>query len=112
MIIEMRIYTVLPDRLGRWLQLWESTALPVQSEVMGGFLGMYLTEHGEVNEVVHLWRFDSLAERERRRALLEADPRWDGYKQEIEQLGPITRMQSRIMKPTRFSPAISVLDAA
>ncbi len=104
MIIEMRSYTVLPDRLARWLKLWETTALPVQSEVMGGFLGMYLTEIGPLNEVVHLWRFDSLAEREQRRAVLEADPRWAEYRRQVEALAPITQMTSRILKPTAFSP--------
>jgi len=106
MIIEMRTYTVLPDRLGRWLNVWEANALPVQSEILGGFLGMYLTDIGPVNEVVHQWRFDSLAERERRRALLEADPRWAVYRQKVAEISPITQMHSRILRPTAFSPEI------
>ena len=109
MILEVRTYRVLPDKLGRWLALWESAALPVQSEIMGGFLGMYLTDIGPVNEVVHLWRFESLADREGRRARLEADPRWADYKGRIETLGPITEMTSRIVRPTKFSPEIGVL---
>lgn len=106
MIIEMRTYTVLPDKLGKWLALWQQTALPVQREIMGGFLGMYLTDVGPVNEVVHLWRFESLAERERRRAILEVDPRWAAYRVKVGELTPITQMHSRILRPTDFSPEI------
>ena len=109
MIIEMRTYTVLPDRLGNWLTLWEQTALPVQREIMGAFLGMYLTDIGPVNEVVHLWRFDSLAERERRRAALDADPRWAIYRQKVAEFTPITHMHSRILRPTAFSPDIQAV---
>jgi hypothetical protein len=107
MIIEIRTYTVLPNRLGAWLALWESKALPVQSEVLGGFLGMYVTDIGPINEVVHLWSYASLAERESRRARLEMDPRWAIYRSEVEQLAPITLMQSRVVRPTAFSPHIT-----
>ena len=106
MIVEMRTYTVLPDKLSRWLAIWEQNAKPVQSEILGQFLGMYLTDIGPVNEVVHLWRFDSLAERERRREIMEKDPRWSFYRREVEALAPVTLMQSRILRPTRFSPFI------
>jgi hypothetical protein len=109
-ILEFRTYTVLPDRLRAWLALWEASALPVQREIIGGFLGMYVTDIGVVNEVVHLWQFDSLAERERRRALLDADPRWAEYRREVERLAPITSMSSRIGRPTAFSPALGIVE--
>lgn len=111
MILEFRTYTVRPDKLRTWLQLWEAKALPVQAEVMGGFLGMYVTDIGPVNEVVHLWSFESLAERERRRAQLNADPRWSAYLGAVEQLAPITQMTSRVARPTAFSPALRADDS-
>ena len=106
MILELRTYTFKPDRLRAWLALWEEKALPVQSAVMGGFLGMYVTDIGPVNEVVHLWQFQSLSDREERRARLNAEPRWQAYLQAVEALAPITAMSSRIGRPTSFSPEL------
>lgn len=109
MVIEHRSYTVLPDKMTAWLVLWKASALPVEIDHLGGFLGMYLTEIGPLNEVLHLWQFVDLADRERRRAALEADPRWATYRAAIDELAPITVMHSRILRPASFSPRLTAV---
>jgi hypothetical protein len=52
--------------------------------------------------VVHLWGYDSLAERERRRALLAADPEWQDYLKQSPDI--IVKMENRILVPAPFSP--------
>ncbi len=104
MIVEIRTYTAVPGRAGDFLKLYEELALALQQKYLGGLMGYYVTELGELNQIVHLWRYESLADRETRRARLDADPGWAVYKKAFAQLGAIQRQESRIMKPVAFSP--------
>lgn len=110
MILEQRTYTLDIHKLKDWLSLWEAHALPVQLELIatfsGSFLGMYLTEIGPLNEVVHMWQHQDLARREQMRKALESDPRWAVYRREVDKLSPVLAMRSAILRPTAFSPQI------
>ncbi|WP_326537352.1 NIPSNAP family protein [Pseudorhodoferax sp.] len=105
MIYELRTYTAEPGRTAEFLKLYEAMALPLQTRYLGGLLGFYVTEIGPLNQIVHLWRFASLADREQRRAALEADPAWHHYRARSKELGVIREQESKILKPTSFSPA-------
>jgi hypothetical protein len=49
-----------------------------------------------------LWRYDSFAEREERRARLQSDPRWKEFLANVQPL--FHTQQNRILVPTSFSP--------
>jgi NIPSNAP len=104
MIVEMRTYTAVPGRAGEFLKLYEELALALQQQYLGGLMGYYVSEVGELNQIVHLWRYESLADREARRARLDADPGWAVYKEAFAKLGAISHQQSTFMKPVSFSP--------
>jgi hypothetical protein len=78
-IIDLRIYTIIPRGMPEYLKLFEEMALPIQLRHIGPPVGYYTTEIGALNQVVHLWGFDSLADMEARRAARNADPGWPGY---------------------------------
>ena len=104
MIVELRTYTVRPLRAGDFLALYERLALPMQKEHLGHLIGFFVTEVGPLNQVVHLWGFDSLAERERRRRQMEDDPRWTVYRGALQALDVIEHQETRLLKSTSFSP--------
>jgi len=106
MIIDHRVYAFKPDMLQIWMAEWERTALPIQKEILGRFLGMYTTEVGALNEVVHLWAYESLGDRERRRQKMQADPRWRAYLKQLAELAPYEYTSNRILRPTAFSPQL------
>ena len=56
--------------------------------------------------MVHLWGFASLAERERCRALMEADPAWAVYRQALLELDVVVEQSTKILRSTAFSPTI------
>jgi hypothetical protein len=78
-IIDMRIYTIRPRGMPEYLKLFEEMALPIQLRHIGAPIGYYTSEIGALNQVVHLWGFDSLADMEARRAARNADPEWATY---------------------------------
>jgi NIPSNAP len=79
MIVEERCYTLKPGTVALYYQDYDPRGLRIQKRILGNLIGYFHTEIGELNQVVHLWGYDSLAERERRRALLAADPEWQDY---------------------------------
>ena len=44
-------------------------------QYLGEPYGYFVTETGDLNQFVHMWRYDSMADREQRRAAMYRDPR-------------------------------------
>lgn len=104
MIVELRTYTLKPLRTGDFLALYEQAALPLQKKYLGHLIGFYVSELGPLNQVVHLWGFDSLAERERRRSEMERDPGWPVYRNALRELDVVVEQQTQLLRSTSFSP--------
>ena len=105
MIVDLRIYTCRPNKLAEFVKLYEDKAWPLQKQYLGNCLGWYTTVEGALNTVVHLWGYDSQADREARRNALAADPAWGDYLAEAGRRDLLVAMENRILKPTTFSPA-------
>ena len=93
MVIDHRTYTFHPLKMPKWLALYEEYGLPVQ-----------LRHLGTLNQVVHLWGFDDLNDRQRRRAEMAKDPAWHEFMRRNEELGALMHQESKIVTPVRFSP--------
>jgi hypothetical protein len=104
MIVELRTYTLKPLRTGDFLALYEQAALPLQKKYLVHLIGFYVSEVGPLNQVVHLWGFDSLAERERRRAEMESDPGWPVYRNALRDLDVVLEQHTQLLRSTGFSP--------
>ena len=102
MIVEERCYTVKPGTVHVYYQDYQPRGLEIQTRILGNLIGYFHTEIGEINQIVHLWGYELLAERERRRALLAADPDWLAYLKQSPDI--IVKMESRILVPAPFSP--------
>jgi hypothetical protein len=105
MIVDLRIYTTLPNRMAEFVALYERKAWPLQLKYLENCLGWYTTVEGELNTVVHLWGYADQGDRERRRTAMAADPAWGTYLQEAGERGLLIRMQNRIVRPTGFFAA-------
>lgn len=104
MIVDLRTYTMVPGRLKAFLELYEAKGLPVQRRHQGDPIGYFVTEIGEQNQVVHLWGYETMADRETRRTQLEADPEWIAYRSESAATGNVLHQENKIIKSVSFSP--------
>ena len=102
MIVEVRTYTLKPGNIPQYLQLYQSKGLQVQSGHLGRLLGYFVSEFGELNQIVHMWAYEDHADRERRRASLFRDAHWLAVVEQLYQM--IDHMENRILTPTSFSP--------
>ncbi|MCH4875776.1 NIPSNAP family protein [Pseudomonas sp. TMW22091] len=104
MYYELRTYTIKPTKLGDWLALYKSAALAVQQEYLGNLVGFFTTEFGEANQVVHIWGYTSLDDRIARRSAMAADQRWQAFASQNKELDAVVTLESRLLRPTDFSP--------
>lgn len=104
MIVDLRIYGVRVGKLAEFLELYREHGWPTQSRILGNCLGWYTTIEGQLNQIVHLWGYDSQADRETRRATMTADPEWQKYLAISGERGLIISQENRMMRPTDFSP--------
>lgn len=102
MIVDMRTYTLVPGSLGAFLKLYSSEGMAVQTGHLGHPLGYYFTEVGVQNRVVHFWGYADIAERERKRAAMLADPAWNAYR--AKSAAFFQHQENRILKPAPFWP--------
>ncbi|WP_119273502.1 NIPSNAP family protein [Taklimakanibacter deserti] len=102
MIFDHRIYTARPNRMGHFLKLYEEMGLPMQRHYLGEPFGFFQTHIGEQSRIVHLWKYDSLADREARRDTMEADPEWQAYRRKVIETDHLLDMRNQILKPVTF----------
>jgi hypothetical protein len=100
MIVEMRTYTLALGATGRYFKAYAEKGLAVQKRILGRLVGYYSVEVGPLNQVIHLWAYDSFEARAERRAALWADPEWLAYVREIGSL--VTRQENQILTPAPF----------
>ena len=106
MLVEHRTYRFRPGTMAAWLRKYETEGLPIQKRHLGTPLGFFTTEIGNLHEAVMLWGYDSLDDRERRRAAMSADPAWQRYIGEIWAMNAIESQESKILRPTGFCPPL------
>ncbi|MFT5709695.1 MAG: hypothetical protein ACI8QT_000382 [Halioglobus sp.] len=104
MIIDHRTYTFRPGTIQKWLDKYEYQGLPIQKKYLGDFLGIFTTVVGNLHQVVFMWGYESMADRELRRATMEADNEWQTFIEEIWQLDAILTQEIVFLKPASFSP--------
>jgi hypothetical protein len=101
-ILDERTYEIQPAHVRTYLDLYVAEGMELQVSHLGDLIGWFTTDTGIVNEVVHMWRYADAGDRERRRAAMEADPRWQAFRAKAAPY--VLRMRSRILRPTAFSP--------
>lgn len=102
MIVEQRTYRFRPGAVPQFMARYQAGPLALQTRILGNLLGYFVTEIGPLNETVHLWGYDSLDERARRRAALAAEPEWRAFLHEILPL--LETQETKVLMPTSFSP--------
>lgn len=102
MIVEERIYTLHPGKAAEWLKAYQEEGMAIQTRHQGQPLGYFFTEFGPLNQVIHLWGYDSLEDRARRRAAAAKDPEWQAYLVKIRPL--LISQENKLLMPAPFSP--------
>jgi hypothetical protein len=99
-LYELRVYRTHPGKLAAWLEIFKGI-LPVR-EKYSKIVGLWQSEIGELNEVMHLWAYKDLKERAEVRSRALQDPEWQAF---LAKSAPLLfHMSSTILTPAKFSP--------
>jgi hypothetical protein len=79
MLFDLRIYRCRPGTIKKQLALYEEHGLGPQTRNLGQPYFYGIVETGAVNTYVHIWAYEDAADRERKRAAMQADPDWQAF---------------------------------
>ncbi|CAN7536663.1 NIPSNAP family protein [Rhizobium sp. LjRoot254] len=102
MFYEIRTYRLRNGAIPEYLKVVGDDGIAIQKKHLGNLVGYFISEIGPVNEIVHIWGFPSLDDRQARRARLATDPDWQAFLPRIRDL--IVTADNKIMTPAAFSP--------
>ena len=91
MIYELRTYTVQPGKQSEYLKHSGETGRKIRGDKYGKQEGFWYTEFGTLNQLVHLWSYADLNERERLRGELAKNEAWT--KEYIPKIRPLLLAQ-------------------
>lgn len=101
MIVDHRTYTLHPGKLKAFVDLYGRAGWPLQQRYLGDCVGWYTSgDIGQLNQVIHLWRFTDLNDRAARRAAMLADPAWPAYAEAAVPL--IQHQENKILSAAPF----------
>jgi hypothetical protein len=98
MIYELRTYTLVPGKLPEYLRLSADVGRKARGDRYGKLHGFWFTEFATLNQVVHLWEYPDLVERERLRGELAKSEEWTkGYLPQIRAM--LLAQENKILSP-------------
>ena len=100
MFVEERIYTLQPGAQGNFMSIVENEGFQIQKEILGRPAGYYYTEFGPLNQIVHMWGYESLDDRFERRKRLLASPEWQSYAKKMRPL--VANVENKLLVPAPF----------
>lgn len=78
MLHELRTYTFHPGKLPAYLKLSEEVGRPIRGNDYGVNHGYWTSEFGRLNQIWHLWEYESYEHRAHLRAELQKNKGWTG----------------------------------
>ena len=102
MIVEERIYTITVGSLAEYVKNYQELGYEVQTRILGNLIGWYWTEAGPLNQIIHMWGYESFEDRLERRRKLFQDETW--LKCIAANRPFIISQESKILIPAPFSP--------
>ncbi len=104
MLFDMRIYACRPGGLQPQLRMYEQYGMKPQTRILGQPVLFATTETGEITSYVHIWGYESAADREAKRAVLFADAEWNEYRRRLAEGGNVARMNTSLLNDVPFLP--------
>lgn len=95
-LVDHRIYTIRLRKMGEFVEVFDRLAMPILLQTLGHPLGFWTSQVGPLNQFVHLWAYESLADYERRSQARDAHPDFAKYLAASEHL--IVAQETRLIR--------------
>lgn len=95
-LVDHRIYTIRLRKMNEFLDVFDRLAMPILLETLGHPVGFHVSQVGPLNQFVHLWAYEDLADYERRCLARDSHPAFPAYLSASEHL--ITAQETRLIR--------------
>lgn len=95
-LIDHRVYTIKLRKMCEFLDVFNRMAMPILLDTLGQPVGFYVSQVGPLNQFVHLWAYEDLADYERRSRLRDSHPDFPAYLAASEHL--IVAQETRLIR--------------
>lgn len=102
-LVDHRIYRIRPRRMREFIEVFDRLAMPILLDTLGHPIGFHVAEVGPLNEFVHLWAYEDLADYERRCRARDAHPGFREYLAASEHL--IESQETRLLRTVHLRSA-------
>jgi hypothetical protein len=103
-LVDLRTYRVKPGMAQAQMDVYEKYGLQTQLKYCGEPIAYLTAESGDLNTLVHLWAFESAADRADRRAAMVKEPAWQEYVRKNAETGYLVDQRTSLMVPAKFAP--------
>lgn len=101
-IFDHRKYTTRPGKVPAQLKIYEEYGFEAQKKYLGEPVLYTQTESGELNTFVHVWAYDSIADRAEKRSAMAKDPGWIEFRKQSAAAANLVAQENRILTPAPF----------
>ncbi|MEZ5932655.1 MAG: NIPSNAP family protein [Alphaproteobacteria bacterium] len=102
MIFDHRTYTCRPGTIALHLALYEKYGKAPQEKHLGKPVLYGVTETGTINTYIHVWAYEDITDRAKRRAGMHGDPDWQAYLKKSAEAGYLVTQQNQILTAAPF----------
>lgn len=102
-LVDHRIYTIRLRKMPEFLDVFNRLAMPILMDTLGTPLGFWVSHVGPLNQLVHLWAYEDLADYERRCAARDTHPDFPAYLSASEHL--IVAQENRLIRAVAMPEA-------
>jgi hypothetical protein len=95
-LVDHRTYTIRLRKMPEFLEVFDRLAMPILLRTLGHPLGFHVSHVGPLNQFIHLWAYDDLADYERRCLARDTHPDFPAYLSASEHL--IVAQETRLIK--------------
>jgi len=99
MIYDHRTYVCRAGTIKKHLDIYVAHGFAPQTKHIGQPVLYATTEVGDVNSYVHVWAYDSMEDRTKKRAAMQADPAWQDYLRISGEAGYLLSQENKILIP-------------
>jgi aromatic ring-cleaving dioxygenase len=103
-LVDVRTYRVRPGKMAPHLDIYAKHGFAAQTRHLGQPFAYLQAESGELNMLVHMWTYEDVTDRAKKRAAMGADPEWQNYLKLNAEAGYLISQVNNLMVPTSFAP--------
>jgi len=102
MIYELRTYNLMPGKVAEAMALYQAEGWPELAKWQKNLIGYFTSDISSLNQIVHLWKFESHDARDHQWTTLRATPAFAAFGAKLRPM--LLSQDNKILKSAPWGP--------